>query len=126
MDEDSKKILDEIFTALELSPEVRRGFLVNVQQKLAGELLRTVAGELPEKYRQFAEKEAQVLDDPNHPMLGPIREELKKLHSVDDYKKINHTLLKRILPEYISLLTAKLGLSGEKSEKLETIVAKFR
>jgi vacuolar-type H+-ATPase subunit H len=117
MNEKLKKLLLDIFAVLEFSEEEKKIALLDFEKKVAAEILRSVQDELPANYREYIERNMSKADNAADPMVGKIREELRRLHSKEEYQKMGGEILNRLLPKYIEYMGT--GLSAEKQQLLE-------
>ncbi len=124
MDTESKQVLDDLFAILGFSEKQKEGSLLMFKKKIAEGILNRVKSELPEEYRQFIEKEGAGVTDPNHPMIAPIHEALKKLHTDEEFHAMTHEILKNLLPEYV-IEVSKLNVGADVTEKLEKRIKEF-
>lgn len=123
MDEESKNVLLQIFAVLGFSEEENKKALLDFQKKIASELLRSVQGELPRKYREFIAKEGPAVTDASHPMVVEIRNALRSMHGDEEYRAMGKAILKQLLPGYADYMAK--GLSEEKSALLRKLLKDF-
>jgi len=124
MDTESKKVLDDLFSILELPEDKREASLLMFRKKISEEVLNRVKGELPQEYQDFIEKEGRNITDPHHPMVTLIRGMLKNLHTDKEYEVMAHESLKSILPEYVAK-ASQMNIGAEKAAKLDERIKEF-
>ncbi len=124
MDNESKKLLEDLFSILELSDDKKEASFLMFKKKVAEEIMNRIKKDLPREYRDFIEKEGARITSPDHPMIKPIREELKKLHTDEEYKIMAHGILKDLLPEYVNRVS-RMSISADKIARLEERIKNF-
>lgn len=117
MDEESKKLLADIFSALEFSDEEKKAALLYFEKKIASELLRSIKSELSKEYQQFISGEGARVTDPMNPMVIEMKDAIKKLHSKEEYLAKSKKIFKQVFGDYVDYM--KQGLSADKAALLE-------
>ncbi len=123
MDEETKKILLEVFSILDFSEEEKKKALLDFQKKIAMEVLRLTQHELSREDQEFIANEGSKINDPQHPMVAKIREKLKNLHSVEEYRTMTRGIFKELLPQYVRYMSD--SLSAEKVDLLDACLKKL-
>ncbi len=123
MDEDSRKILTELFISLGFSEKEQKKALLDFEKKVATEILMSVHDKLSREQRDFLAKDARKITDPNDARLIPIKNDLKNLHSAEEYQKMSKEILRKLLPRYVDYMGQ--GMSEENSVRLRKIIARL-
>jgi hypothetical protein len=123
MDEETKKVLAELFDALGFSADEKGKALLDFQKKVAAEILRSVQDKLPQEQRDFITKGGAASNDPSNPMVNTMRETLKGLYSVEEYRAKAKEILRKLLPVYTDYMAQ--GMSEEGASRLKRIVQKL-
>ena len=123
MDEEAKKVLADIFDVLGFSDSEKKEAMLDFQKKVAAEILRSVQDKLPQEQRDFIVKGGVALNDPQNPMVGVVRETLKGLYSVEEYRAKGKEILYKLLPVYADYMGQDLSEEGKM--RLKNIVGKL-
>ncbi|MBI2637903.1 MAG: hypothetical protein HYW88_03300 [Candidatus Sungbacteria bacterium] len=116
-----KKILYDIFSALEFSEADKEKALEDFKKRLAGELWLAVKKEMKD-VPAWAE-DLQSMTDPNDPRLPELRKALFAQFSKEDLAEKSRPLFKKILEEYVLFVSADLEQSSR--DRLYAIVNEF-
>ena len=123
MDEAVKKVLMELFDALGFSDVEKNEAMLDFQKKVAAEILRFVQDKLPAEQRDFIAQGGTALNDSHNPMVGVVRETLKGLYTVEEYRAKAKEILRKLLPVYVDYMAQ--DMSEEERMRLAGIVRKL-
>lgn len=117
-----KKILTEIFDALEFSEKEKSDAHTDFEQELAGALYEKTQNALSDEQKQWLKENGSSLKG-DEPELLDVRETISSTYSNDDIKALSKPLFKEIVSEYIDYMSR--DESDELKEKLESIATRL-
>src|SRR3989338_7618629 len=102
-----KKILFEIFDALEFSDDEKTAALKTFKKRLANELLKSITGGLSEELQKLIKDNSSVTDAED-PKILELRGKLAQFYKKEELQEKSRPIFKKILKEYVEFVANAL------------------